>query len=192
MDCLACQEKNVKWCKMSISCENLCKWQGIVFPRCQANHLHYQLMKQARNFMGDAKRTCKCLNVKQSQGTYENETASYVQDDLSSNVRRRISWNVYPAKIHIRAVWSESSSSAWRVLAPLAIQYVPREDSDQPARMRRLIWIFSWRTCPIIRVLTLRLNIFYAFPIFARRHIYAWRSPLPNKQRRNSNKKSFW
>ena len=39
------------------------------------------------------------------------------------------------------AVWSESSLSAWRIFASLAIQNAPSEDSDQTARMRSLIWI---------------------------------------------------
>ena len=37
----------------------------------------------------------------------------------------------------------QSSLSAWRNFAPLAIQNVPTEDSDQPAQMCRLIWIFT-------------------------------------------------
>ena len=71
-----------------------------------------------------------------------------------------------PAKtqisLRIRAVWSESSLSAWKKkkkkknykkkkkknnLASLAIENAPSEDSDQTARMRRLIWIFVGRTC---------------------------------------------
>ena len=39
----------------------------------------------------------------------------------------------------------------------LAIQNVPSEDSDQTARMRRLIWIFAGRTCTKIFFLTLWL-----------------------------------
>ena len=38
-----------------------------------------------------------------------------------------------------------------------AIRKAPSEDSDQTARMRRLIWIFAWCTCPKVRFLT-RLN----------------------------------
>ena len=53
-----------------------------------------------------------------------------------------------------RAVWSESSLSTWRVFASLAIQNVPSKDSDQTARMRRLIWIFAGRTCPKLRLWT--------------------------------------
>ena len=56
-----------------------------------------------------------------------------------------------PAKtqisLRIRAVWLESLLSAWRKFASLAIQKCARKDSDQTARMRRLIWIFAGRTC---------------------------------------------
>ena len=34
----------------------------------------------------------------------------------------------------------------------MAIQNAPREDPDQTAGMRRLIWIFAGRTCPKVRV----------------------------------------
>ena len=44
--------------------------------------------------------------------------------------------------------------SAWRNFASLAIQNAPSEDSDQTARMCRLIWIFAGRTCPKVRFLT--------------------------------------
>ena len=50
----------------------------------------------------------------------------------------------------------QSSLSAWRNFASLAIQNASSEDSDQTARMRRLIWIFAGRTCPKLRFLTLR------------------------------------
>ena len=41
--------------------------------------------------------------------------------------------------------------------ASLAIQNAHGEDSDQTARMRRLIWIFAGRTYPQVRFLTSRL-----------------------------------
>ena len=50
--------------------------------------------------------------------------------------------------IRIFAIWPESLLSAWRNFALLAFQNAPSEDSDQTARMRRLIWIFSGCTCP--------------------------------------------
>ena len=81
---------------------------------------------------------------------------------MSPNVRRRSLWHVRPTKSHIIlcicAAWSETSLSAWRHFASLAIQNAHSEDSDQTAQMRRLIWIFAGRTCPEIRFLTLRLK----------------------------------
>ena len=77
---------------------------------------------------------------------------------MNRNVRNRTYWPVRPTKsqisLRIRAVWSESSPSAWSNFTILAIQNAPSEDSDQTAQMRRLIWIFAGRTCPKIRFLT--------------------------------------
>ena len=57
---------------------------------------------------------------------------------------------VRPAKTQIspsiRAVWSESSLSAWRRLESLATNWVHSEDSDQTGRMPTLIWVFAGRT----------------------------------------------
>ena len=46
----------------------------------------------------------------------------------------------------------------WINFASLAMQNVASEDSDQTARMRRLIWIFAGRKCPKVRFLTLQHN----------------------------------
>ena len=59
--------------------------------------------------------------------------------------------------LRIHAVWLESSLSARRNFASLAIRNAPSEDSDQTARMRRLIWIFAGRTHPKVRFLTFGL-----------------------------------
>ena len=62
--------------------------------------------------------------------------------------------HVRPAKtqtsLRVRAVWSESSLSAWRLFWSLATGRVPCEDSDQTARMRRLIWIFAGHTSSFV------------------------------------------
>ena len=83
---------------------------------------------------------------------------------MSRNVQKRTPGQVRPTKtqisLRIRAVRSEFSFSAWRNFASLAIQNAPSEDSDQIARMRRLIWIFAGRTCHDVRFLTLRFNWF--------------------------------
>ena len=60
--------------------------------------------------------------------------------------------------LRIRAVWSESSSTAYRNFASLVTQNAPSEDSDQTARMRRLIWIFAGRTYQKVRLLALRFK----------------------------------
>ena len=76
------------------------------------------------------------------------------------DVKNRTFWHVRPTKtqisLRIRAVWSDSLLSALRNFVSLAIQNAPNEDSDQPARMRRLIWIFLGRTCLKGRFLTSR------------------------------------
>ena len=70
---------------------------------------------------------------------------------MSRNVRKRTFGHVPSTKtqisLRIRAVWSESSLSAWSNFASLAIQNAPSEDSDQTAQMRSLIWIFAGRIC---------------------------------------------
>ena len=61
-------------------------------------------------------------------------------------------WHGHPTKtqisLRIRAVWFESSLSAWRNFASLAIQNALTEDSRQTARMCKLIWIFARCTYP--------------------------------------------
>ena len=42
--------------------------------------------------------------------------------------------------------------------ASFAIQNAPSENSDQTARMRRLVWIFAGRTWPEVRFLTLQFE----------------------------------
>ena len=82
---------------------------------------------------------------------------------MGRNVKKRTFRHVRPTNtqisLRIRAVWSESSWSAWRNVTALSIQNAPSGDSDQTARRRRLIWIFAGRTCPKVRFLTLRAHI---------------------------------
>ena len=83
------------------------------------------------------------------------------------NMVERTFWHVRPTKtqisLHIRAVCSKSSLSAWENIAPLAIQNAPSKDSSQTARIRRLIWIFAGRICPKLCFLTLpRTCLWYA------------------------------
>ena len=80
---------------------------------------------------------------------------------MGRNVRKHTFLHVRPTKtqisLRIRSAWSESSLSVWRNFASLVIQNAPSEDTDQTARMRRLIWIFSGRIYPKVSFLTLRL-----------------------------------
>ena len=65
---------------------------------------------------------------------------------MSRNIKKRTFGHVRPAKVqislHIHAVISESSLTAWRNDASLDIQNTPSEESDQTAWMHRLIWVF--------------------------------------------------
>ena len=58
---------------------------------------------------------------------------------------------VRPAKIQIslriRAVWSESSLGAFWLAKDGKFLHADNEDSDQTARMSRLIWVIVGRTC---------------------------------------------
>ena len=90
-------------------------------------------------------------------------TISCLCHEMSRNERKHTFWHVRQTNtqisLRIRAVWSESSLSAWSNFASLAIRNAPSEDSDQAARMRRLIWIFAWRTCSKVRFLTFRFKL---------------------------------
>ena len=59
-------------------------------------------------------------------------------------------WHVLPAKtqnsLGIRTVWSESSLCAQLVAKDPRFLHADSEDSDQPGRMPRLIWVFAGRT----------------------------------------------
>ena len=79
---------------------------------------------------------------------------------MNRNVRKRTFGHVLPAKIQIslrrRAVWSESSLGAFWIANDAKFLQTDNEDSNQTARMRRLIWIFVGRTCQKVRFLTMR------------------------------------
>ena len=82
---------------------------------------------------------------------------------MNRNVENRTCGHMRPAKIRIslriRAVWSESSLGAILITKGTCKQgfFMHYEDSDQTARMRRLIWGFVERTCPQVPFLPLRL-----------------------------------
>ena len=70
-------------------------------------------------------------------------------------------------------------SSAWRSFASFENQSMASEDSDQTARMSRLIWILAGRTfpkvCYFIVVLLLFLIIYYYYYLFIYLFIYLLR-----------------
>ena len=59
--------------------------------------------------------------------------------------------------LRIRAVWSEYSLGAFWIAMDLKFLHGDNEDSDQIARMRRLIWVFVGRICKKVRFLTFRV-----------------------------------
>ena len=65
---------------------------------------------------------------------------------MNYTVRKRIFGHVRPAKIQISlricAVWSDSSLGAFGIAKYAKFLHADNEDSDQTARMRRLIWVF--------------------------------------------------
>ena len=83
---------------------------------------------------------------------------------MSSNIWKSTIWQMRPAKtqisLRIRAVCSEYSLSAWKGFGFMAFHRVISEDSDQTARMRRLIWVFAGRTCHKVHFRPLRFNSF--------------------------------
>ena len=83
------------------------------------------------------------------------------ENHSSHNDRKRSYGHVRPAKIQIRlrirAVWSESSLGAFWIAKDTRFLHVNKEESDHIARMRRLIWVFTWHTGQKVRVLSLRL-----------------------------------
>ena len=65
---------------------------------------------------------------------------------MKRNARKRTFVSVRPAKIQIslriRTVWSESSLGAFWVDKDIKFNDADDEDSDETARMRRMIWVF--------------------------------------------------
>ena len=60
--------------------------------------------------------------------------------------------------LRIRAVWSEYSLSALWMAKNAKFLHADIISSGQTLRMRRLIWVFDWRTCKEVRFLTLRFD----------------------------------
>ena len=79
---------------------------------------------------------------------------------MSRSVRKRTFGHENRTKIQIsvrmREIWSESSFAAFWIDKNAKFLHVDNEDSDQIARMRKLIWVIVGRTCPKVCFLTLR------------------------------------
>ena len=60
------------------------------------------------------------------------------------------------------AVWSESSLGAFWIAIDAKVLHADNGDSNQPARMRRLIWVFFGRICQKVRSLPLRFLLLNA------------------------------
>ena len=70
--------------------------------------------------------------------------------------------------LRIRAVWSESSQCAFWIVKDAKCHHADNEDSDQTARMRRLIWVLVDQWFKEVRFLTFRLQSFYVMDISPR------------------------
>ena len=81
------------------------------------------------------------------------------------NVRWRTCGPVRQAMIqlslYISTVWSESSVGAVWIARDVKFLRAVNKDSDQTARMRRLIWVVVGRTCQKEHFITLRLRSCY-------------------------------
>ena len=94
------------------------------FPRnVNCCYCCYQLRQQRRLAM---------MTSKRSKWNKENESPSEKLYLTKTRIR-----------LHIRAVWSDSSLFVRRKLASFAIQNKLSKDSDQNVRIHRLIWIFA-------------------------------------------------
>ena len=83
-----------------------------------------------------------------------------MHSNMSRYARKRTFGHVRPAKsqisLRICTVWSESSLGAFWI-AKDAKCFMRTSKTDQTARMRRLIWVFVWRSCQNVSFLTIRL-----------------------------------
>ena len=79
-------------------------------------------------------------------------TCKYIFIAVIEDVIKRTFGHVRPAKIktilHIRTVWSKLKLGTFRIAKDVKFLHSDNEDSDQNARMRRLIRVFigrSWK-----------------------------------------------
>ena len=81
---------------------------------------------------------------------------------MSLGTTKPAHWPVSPANTYTsmgnRTVWSESSLIAGRSDGSLTIHKAPSADSNQNARICRLIWVFSGSTGHVVGFVVPRLN----------------------------------
>ena len=67
----------------------------------------------------------------------------------------------FPTRLHVRIAKSQISLRTRRRFGFWATLKVHCKDSDQTARMYRLIWVFTWCTCELVGNAVYRLNWYY-------------------------------
>ena len=85
----------------------------------------------------------------------------------STSWQKPTKWHVRSTKtqisLGIHPIWSESSLCTQWVAKDLSFLHADSEDSDQPERMLRLIWVFAGRTC-------------YFIGFVLRQHMFWWKN----------------
>ena len=92
----------------------------------------------------------KCEPTQYIKNIWTTKWENVSSDMWATSWQNQQKWHVRPAKtqisLGIRPVWSESSLCAQWVAKDPSFQHADSEDSDQPGRMPRLIWVFAGRT----------------------------------------------
>ena len=103
------------------------------------------------------------ITTEQSETVIEESDAG--SNEIQCQKTKRTLGHVRPSKIqislHIRAVWLNSLLGAIWIAEDAKFLHADNEDSDQTARMYRLIWDFDGRTCQKVRFLTLQIKYLY-------------------------------
>ena len=104
---------------------------------------------------------CKHIDTKQMSWSdvWPGTWLSFYTGETPLLMKKRTVCHMHPMKtqitLRIRTGWSVFIFAWWNLHPWLSKM---RQDSDQTARMRKLIWIFAGRTCPKVRFLTLLLK----------------------------------
>ena len=130
-------------------------WSGPAVPICPTTR--YTCMQADRFYQRAMQLKGYCSSMLPNKHDELNWTKRAASTQIKTNlemiriVRKRTLRHMRPAmtqiNLRIRAVWSESSLGALWIDDGSKFLQAGREDSDQTARMRRLIWVFTRRTC---------------------------------------------